>query len=180
MLGVIDLEVAKSTSADRNDFVYAAGIYTHKENKPMIFYIDSHTRDSDKVILDMLDNMFSQDVHTYYCHNLAMYDIFFRVIYENYIDKSLVLYKDKSLVYNNVNAIKIDINQLTINDNIKNIKTKDNTNNIKVDNRNNIKQNSNKNILSYILLLLVIFIYFILIFILKKRIELLWVNTKNL
>lgn len=75
-LGVIDLELAKPTSYKGAEFVYAAGIYTYNHIKPDNFYIDSETRDSNKLICNMLDTMFKYDVDTYYCHNLANYDIF--------------------------------------------------------------------------------------------------------
>lgn len=56
-IGVIDLEVYKNLELDK-EFVYSAGLFSrYVENIPKLFYINDKLN-SDKVILDLIDEMF--------------------------------------------------------------------------------------------------------------------------
>lgn len=77
-IGVIDLEVYRNDSKNK-EFVYSAGIYTtFMDKKPAIYYIDE-SFNSNKIILDMIDEMFTykNSKITFYCHNFGKYDIYF-------------------------------------------------------------------------------------------------------
>jgi len=54
-IGVIDLETYMDNNQAR---VYAAGLYTYKDEKPHIWYIDKNTLDSDQIIFDLIYKMF--------------------------------------------------------------------------------------------------------------------------
>lgn len=77
-IGVIDLETYTDTSLNRGR-VYSAGLYTKYDKRPITFYIDKKTKDNNKVIYDLLDQMFSYKYKgiIWYCHNFGDFDSLF-------------------------------------------------------------------------------------------------------
>jgi hypothetical protein len=56
-IGVIDIETYTDSKIQKAR-VYSAGLYSLKNKKPITFYIDKKTMDNNKVIYDLLDEMF--------------------------------------------------------------------------------------------------------------------------
>jgi hypothetical protein len=81
-LGVIDLEVYTSKITD-TEYVYACGLFTDNDSKPIIFYLDkveeTNKEGSDKLIIKLIEEMFKPKYNktTFYCHNFGGYDVFF-------------------------------------------------------------------------------------------------------
>ena len=83
--------------------IYALGYRINLENKPVTFYIDKDTKDSDKFIIDLIETLLRSkyDEYTIYCHNLRGYDVVF-------ILKALVKYNEINNNYYKINTIFID------------------------------------------------------------------------
>ena len=76
-IGVIDIETYESSKGKNK--VYAIGFKTNLHEKPVIYYIDKHDLDSDKIILNLINELLRAKYSnvTFYCHNLKGYDIVF-------------------------------------------------------------------------------------------------------
>lgn len=94
-IGVIDTETF--LDEDGTQKVYALGFKTNLVDKPVMYYIDKYEIDSTKIILAMINDLLRPKYNkmTFYCHNLARYDIVF-------ILKTI-------LVHNEGNSQKYDI-----------------------------------------------------------------------
>ena len=86
-IGVIDLETYVNTITQKSK-VYAAGLFSNLDKSPITFYIDKNTLDSNKVIYDLIEEMFKYKYRDtkFYCHNLGGFDVLF-------IIKALLEYK---------------------------------------------------------------------------------------
>ncbi|EFQ24845.1 DNA polymerase (mitochondrion) [Colletotrichum graminicola M1.001] len=104
-IGVLDLEVYNH-SVDNISYVYSGGIYTNIDKNPKLFYLDPITRNSDELILSIIDHMGKKRYQgfKFYCHNLGKYDIYFilKVLTNfNKINK-VVQYKIDTVMRDNV------------------------------------------------------------------------------
>jgi hypothetical protein len=103
-IGVIDTETYLDNDGIQK--VYSLGFKTNLAKLPVLFYINQKTLDSDQVILAMINELLRPKYNkiTFYCHNLAGYDIVF-------ILKVLC-------IYNETNTNKYDIKTILRNDKI--------------------------------------------------------------
>ena len=110
-IGVIDCE----TYLNLNDVnkIYCLGFMTNLNDKPIIYYVDNTTLDSDKIVLDMINELLRPKYNniTFYCHNLGGYDIVFILkVLNNYNDINADQYKI-SCVLRKDKVIKVTISK---------------------------------------------------------------------
>lgn len=76
-IGVIDIETYKAK--DETSKVYAVGYKTNLDDKAVTSYIDKDTLDSNKLILDLVNELLRPRYEKvkFYCHNLGGFDIVF-------------------------------------------------------------------------------------------------------
>lgn len=77
-IGVIDLETY-TVSIIQKGRVYSGGLYSVVNDKPVTFNIDKSTMDNNKIIYDLLDEMFKNKYKDiiWYCHNFGKFDSVF-------------------------------------------------------------------------------------------------------
>lgn len=77
-IGVLDLEVYNH-SIDNISYVYSGGFYINMDKKPKLFYLDPITKDSDQLIIKIIDEMGKKRYQNFkfYCHNFGKYDVYF-------------------------------------------------------------------------------------------------------
>lgn len=75
-IGVLDLETYNVNNLAK---VYALGFLTNLDNKPVLYYIDGKTLNSDKIILNCVDEMLRPKYSgtTFYAHNFGKFDVVF-------------------------------------------------------------------------------------------------------
>ena len=75
-IGVIDLETYNVNNLAK---VYALGFLTNLDNKPVLYYIDGKTLNSDEIILNCVDEMLRPKYSgtTFYAHNFGRFDSVF-------------------------------------------------------------------------------------------------------
>lgn len=76
-IGVIDLETYNINSKIAK--VYALGFYTNLDLKPVLYYIDKESLDSNKLIITCINEMLRSKYQgvTFYAHNLGKFDVVF-------------------------------------------------------------------------------------------------------
>jgi len=76
-IGVIDCETYTGNGGINK--IYALGFLTNLSDKSQIYYIDKETLDSDKIVLDLVNELLRPKYNdiTFYCHNMGGYDIVF-------------------------------------------------------------------------------------------------------
>ena len=89
-IGVIDVETY-TVSSDSSK-IYALGFKTELNDKPVIYYINKDTLDSDEIVLSLVRELIQPRYSyiTFYCHNLSGFDVV-------YILKTLYVYNDSLL-----------------------------------------------------------------------------------
>lgn len=81
-LGVIDLEVYSNILLGK-EFVYAAGLFTNFDKKPITFYLENiesvSLEGSENLLINLIEEMFKDKYKgiIFYCHNFGGYDVFF-------------------------------------------------------------------------------------------------------
>ena len=78
-LGVIDLETYNVNSSIAK--VYALGFYTNLDSKPVLYYIDENSLNSNKLIIKCINEMLRPKYKgvTFYTHNLGKFDVVFMI-----------------------------------------------------------------------------------------------------
>lgn len=73
------METYKPTKNDNISKVYALGFKTKLDDNTKIYYIDKDELDSDKIVLELVEELLRPRYSniTFYCHNLAGFDIVF-------------------------------------------------------------------------------------------------------
>ena len=100
-IGVIDIETYRTI--DNTFKVYALGFKTNLDVKSKIYYVDKTSLDSDKIVLSLVDELLRSKYEniTFYCHNLAGYDIVFILsILYNYNDTVSYVRNEKEALNN--------------------------------------------------------------------------------
>jgi len=120
-IGVIDTETFTTNEGIQK--IYALGFKTNLYDKPIIYYINKDDLDSDKIVLEMINELLRPKYNKtiFYCHNLSRYDIVFILkilciyndsCYESKYKISTILRKDKIIQV----TISRDKNSFTIKD----------------------------------------------------------------
>lgn len=95
-IGVIDLETYTDFKTNKSK-VYAAGLYTKLDKKPITFYIDKNTLNSYDLIYSLVDELFKykyKDIK-FYCHNLGGFDVVYmlKALLEYNVVKNKTVYE---------------------------------------------------------------------------------------